>query len=167
MDGDARAGVARHERALDRRRPAPARQQRRMHVEPEPAVEQRVGDQQPVRRDDDRVGRDLDALVELRGLRDGNPESLRGLLGGCRRELAAAAARLVGTREQQRDLVLGGEALEDVGAEEGGRCDRDPHYPRTMRGRSLPSASRRASGVVRSSIRMPSRWSVSCWAARA
>ena len=35
-----------------------------------------------------------------------------------------------------------------------------------MRGRSTPSASRRASGVVRSMISTPSRWSVSCCAAR-
>ncbi len=128
MDRDAGLRVAGHERALDRRRTAPARQERRMHVEPEPAVEQRVGDEQAVRGDDDRVGGDLDALVELGGLRDGNPEPLGRLLGGGRRELAAATARLVGTREQQHDLVLGGEALEDVGAEGGGRCDRDPGH---------------------------------------
>src|SRR3954451_18062724 len=36
----------------------------------------------------------------------------------------------------------------------------------TMRGRRLASASRRASGVVRSRIRTPSRWSVSCCATR-
>ena len=36
----------------------------------------------------------------------------------------------------------------------------------TMRGRRLASASRLASGVVRSRIRTPSRWSASCWATR-
>jgi hypothetical protein len=96
-----------------------------MHVEPEAAVEQHVGDEQAVRGDDDRVGGNLDALVELRGLRDGDAEAVGRLLRSRRRELAATAARLVGPREQERDVVLGGEALEDVRAERSGRCVRD------------------------------------------
>ena len=45
--------VAGHDRALDRRRSAPARQQRRMDVEPEPARRAGLRDQQPVGADDD------------------------------------------------------------------------------------------------------------------
>ena len=85
MDRDAGSRVARHQRTLDRRRAAPARQERRMDVEPEPTVEQRVRDEQPVRGNDNRVGRNLDAVVESRRLRDGDPEPLGGLLRGCRR----------------------------------------------------------------------------------
>ena len=40
-------------------------------------------------------------------------------------------------------------------------------YDRTSRGRSLASASRRASASVRSSISLPSRWSTSCCTTRA
>ena len=39
--------------------------------------------------------------------------------------------------------------------------------PRIGCGRSWPSASRRSSGLVRSRIRTPSRWSSSCWMTRA
>ena len=42
---------------------------------------------------------------------------------GCER--AAAAARLVGAREQERDVVLCGEPLEHVGAERRGGRDGD------------------------------------------
>ena len=41
----------------------------------------------------------LDALVELRRLCDRDPESVGSLLRGCRRQLAAAAARLVRSRQ--------------------------------------------------------------------
>ena len=46
VDRDARLGVTRHQRALDRGGAAPARQERRVHVQPEAAVEQLFGDQQ-------------------------------------------------------------------------------------------------------------------------
>jgi hypothetical protein len=110
-----------------------------MHVEPEPAVEQHIGDEQPVRGDDNRVRRDFGALVQLGGLRDGNPEPLGCFLGGVGASLRRRP-RLVGTREQQRDLVIGGEALEDVGAEGAAAVTAIRPQPRTMRGRSLPSA---------------------------
>src|SRR5215471_9583985 len=65
--------------------------------------------------------------------------------------------------------MFGGEPLEHIGPELPGRGDRDPTghvQPMTIRGRRLASASRLASGVVRSRIRTPSRWSDSCWATR-
>ena len=125
VDRDAGARVAGHQRALDRRGAAPARQQRRVHVEPERPREQRLRDQQAVRGDDDRVGRDLDAVVEPRGLRDGDAEPLGDLLRGGRLQRAAAPARLVGPRQQQRDVVLRREPLEHVGAERRGGRDGD------------------------------------------
>ena len=73
---------------------------------------------------------------------------------------------LVGSREQKRDLVLGGEALQDVGAERRGRCDRKP-VSRPTEDELRPQLAerlRRASGVVRSIISVPSRWSISCCA---
>ena len=47
--------VAGHDRPLDRGRTAPARQQRRMDVQPQRLVEERLGDQQAVGRDHDGV----------------------------------------------------------------------------------------------------------------
>ncbi len=127
-----------------------------------------VRDQQPVRGDDDGVGRDVDVLVETWRLLHRNAEPFGNFLRRRRRELAAAAARLVRTRQQQRDVVLLRKPLEHVGAERRGGRDGDAgHYVRTMRGRRMPSASRRASGVVRSIISTPSRWSVSCCTHRA
>ena len=140
-----------------------------MDVEPERALEQLVRDQEAVGADDDRVGAELYGLVEPGRLSDRDPERLGRLLRRRRRQLAAAPARLVRPREQLRDVVLRRESVEHVGSELPGRRDRDATghaQPMTMRGRRVASASRRASGVVRSRIRTPSRWSLSCWAMR-
>ncbi len=51
-DADAGLLVAGHDRSLDRRRAAPAGQQRRMHVEDLPQGEQRVGDERSEGADD-------------------------------------------------------------------------------------------------------------------
>ena len=48
VDRHARLDVARHERALDRSRAAPARQQRRVDVQPEPLLEELLRDEPPV-----------------------------------------------------------------------------------------------------------------------
>ncbi len=97
-----------------------------MDVEPERALEQLVRDQEPIRADDDRVGAELDGLVEPRGLRDGDPEPLGRLLRGRRPELPAASARLVRPRQQLHDVLLPGKPHEHVGPELPGRGDRDP-----------------------------------------
>ncbi len=55
VDRDAGLRVAGHDRPLDRRRPAPARQQRGVHVEPERLPEQALRNQQAVGRDHDRI----------------------------------------------------------------------------------------------------------------
>ena len=89
MDRDAGLVVARHDRALDRRGAAPARQQRRMDVEPERALEQLVRDQEAVGADDDRVGGDLDgsrraSRAARRGSRAAPPTSFAGGGASCR-----------------------------------------------------------------------------------
>ena len=93
VDRDAGLVVPGHERALDRRGAAPARQQRRMDVEPQRALEQLVRDQEAVGADDDRVGGELDGLVEPRRLRHRDPEPLGRLLRRRRRDATPASAR--------------------------------------------------------------------------
>ena len=109
VDRDACLLVAGHERPLDRSRAAPARQQRRMDVEPQRALEQLVRDQEPVRTDDDGVGAELDRLVEPLRLQGRDPESLRDVPGRRRRDPAPPPARLVRSRQQLNDVVLGRE----------------------------------------------------------
>jgi hypothetical protein len=99
-----------------------------MHVQPEAALQQRLRDQQAVRADDDRVGRDVDALVELRRLRDGDAEPFGHFLRRCRLQRAPASARLVGAGQQQRDLVVLRKPFEHVGAERRRGGDRDPRH---------------------------------------
>ena len=70
--------VARHDRALDRRRPAPARQQRRVHVQPLMPIEQRPWDDQAVGDRDDRLRRQLDRGIETLGLQTGHAETFSG-----------------------------------------------------------------------------------------
>ena len=99
-----------------------------MHVQPQRAREQRLRDQQAVGGDDNGVGGNVDVLVETRRLLHRNAKPLGDLLRRRGRELAAAAARLVGTREQQRDVVLPREPLEHVGAERRCRRNGDPGH---------------------------------------
>ena len=119
-----------------------------MDVQPERALEQLLGDQQAVRGDDDRVGGRR--VVEALGLETGMPSRSAPASRAWAR--ASAPARgLVGSREQERDLVLRGEPLEHVGAERRGCRDaRCASLPEDGCGRSVAIASRRASGVVRS-----------------
>ena len=70
-------------------------------VEPEPLVEQRLGDDEAVRdRDDDR-GTEIEARLEPLGLEHGDPEAFRGLLGRRRHELATSARRRIRPREDR------------------------------------------------------------------
>ena len=97
-----------------------------MDVEPERLLEERRRDQQPVGADDDHVGRPWWQLGPLR-LVHRDPEPLRRLLRGRRRQAAAAAAGRVGPRQQVGDLVLGREPRQDVGAERCRRGDGEAH----------------------------------------
>ncbi|CAB4862601.1 unannotated protein [freshwater metagenome] len=58
--------VARHDRPLDRRGAAPARQQRRMHVEHRVFGQQRLANQHPIGADDDVARGRADSLADLR-----------------------------------------------------------------------------------------------------
>ena len=121
---DAGALVAGHDRPLDRRRAAPARQQRGMDVEHRPLGEQRLADQLAEGADDDRLGpgganplqRRL--LVDVRGLQQVDLQLARRP----RRPAAACAAAAplgpVGRGDDQQRPVRGlGQAAQHGGGE--------------------------------------------------
>ena len=128
VDRDAGLGVAGHERALDRGGAAPARQQRRVHVQPERrARAASSGISSAVGGDDDRVRR------RGRARRRAAPAGSTGIpsrsattFAGGARDPPAAAARPVGPRQQVRDVVPRGEPLEHVGAERRRGGDGEP-----------------------------------------
>ncbi len=157
--------VAGENRALDRRGPAPARQQRRVDVHPQRLLEQPGRDVEPVRTDDDPVDR-LGQRRPLRLVHD-DAEPLGGELRGRRRAPSGRgrAARRAASADR-RSAATRGEPLEDVGGERRGAREGDLHR-RTTRGRRMRSASLRCSSSVRSMISTPSRWSSSCWTTRA
>ena len=99
-----------------------------MHVQPQCAREERLRDQQAIRGDDNGVGGHVDGFVETGRLLHRDAKPLGDFLCGGRLQGAAAAARLVGAREQQRDVVLLREPLEHVGAERRGGRDGDPRH---------------------------------------
>ena len=151
VDRDAGLGVARKQGALDRGRPTPARQQRRVHVQPHAALEQIVRDQQSVSDDDDRLGRKLELGRRPLGLQNGNPEPLGGELRGRSGDLAAPAGGPVGACQQRRDVVAGGEPLEHVRAERGRGGNRDLHA------REATSSERLAQRAERFAARLVGR----------
>ena len=133
VDRHAGLGVAGEDRALDGRGAAPARQQRRVDVQPQRAREQPRRDVEAVRADDDRVDRRPAARAARAGW-TGMPSRCATLLRRRRGEPAAAAARRVRAREQPSDVVRLGEPLEHVGAERRRRGDGDAHQRRTIAG---------------------------------
>ena len=128
VDGDTGLGVAGEDRTLDRSRAAPARQERRMDVQPEPLGEQLVRYQQPVCAYDHRRGGEVETRLESLGLEHRDAEPLGDLFRRRRLEPAAPAARRVDTREQRRNVVPVRQPLEDVGTERRRRGDRDPGH---------------------------------------
>ena len=75
VNRDSRLVVPGHDRPLDRRRAAPAREQRRMDVEPARAVEEALGNERAVGGHDHRVRRlERERLVQALGLADRDPE---------------------------------------------------------------------------------------------
>ena len=117
VDRHARLASPGHERALDRRGAAPARQERRMDVQPERAARAATRRNERARSPRAPPCRRR-ARPPGRGARAGAPGS-RGARpppsAGGRRELAAAAARPVGPRQHPRHVAPGGQAFEDVG----------------------------------------------------
>ena len=118
--------VAGHQRTLDRRGASPAREQRRVDVQPQRPVENRLGDQHAVGGHDHGPGLRLE-VVEPLGLAHVDPEPLGSHLRRRRRQFAPASLWPVGAGQQVGDVVLGCQALEHVGAERGGRRDRQLH----------------------------------------
>ena len=158
VDRDAGLLVAREDRALDRRGAAPARQQRRVHVQPERPVEQRLRDEQAVR-EITIASTGSSGSVRLLGLVHRTPSRSATSFVGGRRELAAAAARRVGPGEEVRDLVARGEPLEQSAPNGAVAATPRRVIQRLAQivGRSVPSASLRCSASVRSMISTPSR----------
>ena len=159
VDRHARLLVAGQDRALHRGGTAPARQQRRMHVQPERAFEQARRDVEAVRADDDAVG--VSRKLGLLRLMNRDSELRGDELRGRRTELPATASRRVGARQEPNDLVLLREVLP-------ASRRAAPSPPRRIisagrreaaASRALPCGTRRAG---RSMIRTPSRWSSSC-----
>ena len=140
VDGHAGLGVPGHDRPLDRCGAPPAREQRRMDVQPRALREQAVGNEQPVGADDDGRRIEVEARRGALGLQDGDGEALRHLLRGRRSEPAAAAGRSVRPREQDGDVVASGESLEHVRAERCRRGDRDAGHA-SRRGRAGGAAA--------------------------
>ncbi len=108
-------GIAGEQRAMDRRRASPARQQRGVDVQA-PATryrEHRRRQDQPVGHHDHQFGRVAGQGRHRRGilqrgrLLDGQAERERALLDRARRELEAAACRSVRLGIDSRDLVTG------------------------------------------------------------
>ena len=103
MNRDAAGLVAGDDRALDRRGPAPARQQRRMHVQPQRLLEEARRNVEAVGADDHAV--DLLGQSGLLRLVDGYAELRRDELRRRRGQPAAAPTVRVRTGEKERDLV--------------------------------------------------------------
>ena len=172
--------VAGHDRALDRRRAAPARQQRRMDVEDLVVGEQRLLISAPKAQTMTTSGRaaairarrvrrvDVLRLEERRCRARGAASATgggvqpapaaRGPVGPGDDELRAVRACPRGARRTAAANVAGAEV---DGARHGG------YAAASSRSRRVRIASLRWSRGVRSRIRTPSRWSISCWMTRA
>ena len=127
-----------------------------------------VGIERAVRGDDDHAAPSPGNDGQPLGLLDRDPEPLGGLLRRRRAQLPAPPPRPVGPRDEQLDVVRRRRALRAPRR----RAARSPRRPGASPaedgcGRSSASACLRPSSVVRSIVRMPSRWSSSCWITRA
>ena len=125
---DRRAGlrVTGHQRPLDRRGAPPARKQRRVDVQPERAVEHRLGDERAVRGEHDRRLLGVEVLQAL-GLAHLDAQPLGRFLRGRRPKTPPAALWPVRPSQQVRDVVPRRQPFEHVGAERRRRGDGQPH----------------------------------------
>jgi hypothetical protein len=172
--------IAGEQRPLDRCGAAPPRQQREVQVDHGEAREHVRLDQAPERDDDAEVGQRVQLQQCVHLVDDRDAELPGGPLHRARHELVAPPAALVGVRDGCDHLETGvGQRSQrrhgDVGRAEEGQPARpagEPHHDRRRRRLSLlPSANLRYcfsaalrwSGSIRSNIKMPCRWSVSCW----
>ena len=173
--------VAGHDRALDGRRAAPARQQRRVHVDQLVVGQQRLADQRAERADDDDVGlrrgdpRARVVVVDVLGLVELDAELARRVGDRRRDEPAPAAAGRSGrvtTSCGRCGVAARRSSTSAANADVPRKTVRTATY--ATRAAAACSASRsariaalRCSRVVRSRISTPSRWSISCWMTRA
>ena len=104
-------GVAGHQRPLDGRGTAPARQERGMDVEPERLLELSLRDQNAIGGQDDGVSLEDEGGVELLGLEHGNAEATCHDLRRRWTELLPAPGRAVGTGDEKGDLAPRGQSL--------------------------------------------------------
>ena len=127
-----------------------------MDVQPERAVEQRFRNERAVRGDDDCLDIvHLCGLVQLLGLAHFDAEPLGGVLRRRRAHLPTSTPGPVRPRDQERDVVPLAQPLEDVSAERRGSGHGNVQSAAACR--KTASASRRPSGVVRSTMSTPSR----------
>ena len=126
--------VAGEQRALDRRRAAPARQQRGMDVQRalRRGLEQRRRQEQAVGGDDQRVRLRGHAprsascgVLSAQRLEHGEPALRREMLDRARRRSHAAAGRPVGLRQNERDVVAGVQQARQRARGELGRAGED------------------------------------------
>ena len=149
-----------------------------MHVQPETVAEQLLGDQHAVGGDDDhaRVAGELGRAAPA--ARREMPRRCGDLLGRRRAALAAAAPAGCPAGCTRSSISRRAASPSSIGrAERRGRRDGDASCrergrghasgPRTAAGGAARAPPRRSSGVVRSMMRTPSRWSSSCWITRA
>ena len=171
MDRDAGLRVAGHERALDRRRAAPARQQRRVDVQPEAALEQRLRDQQRRRRRGRSSSRrELELRRRPLRLEHGMPSRSAATFAGGAASLRPRPRGPVGPRQQRtrrRAARRAARARRRRTARSRRRASLTASPRRTGCGRSVAERLAARLVVVRSMISTPSRWSSSCWTTRA
>jgi hypothetical protein len=127
MDRDAGLRVAGHDRPLDGRGAAPAWQQRRMDVQPQPLGQNLFRDQEPVRRNDNGVRSEIHAGLRPSRLQHGDTEALRRFLGRRRPRPTAASTRRIGPGQHRGDLVIRRQPLEDIRSERRRRGDGQAH----------------------------------------
>jgi hypothetical protein len=82
VDRDAGLRIAGHDRPLDRSRATPAREERRVDVEPEPLGERLGRDQQAIGADDDDRRVEREPRERALGLEHGDPEAVGDSLRG-------------------------------------------------------------------------------------
>ncbi len=168
--------LAGHQGALDRRGATPARELRRVQVEPRHGIEQRPGHELAV---GDHRHRTETGAGQL-GLRLRRPLGLQQRAGRARAPVRRPArGRSARPRPAGRSGCESTRAISSAGSPASSvrhsaaqplvpaNPIRGAGQPRwSGRGRRARIASRRASGVVRSKISTPSRWSISCWITR-
>jgi hypothetical protein len=148
-DRDPGLGVAGHHGPLHGRRPAPARQQRRVHVEQAEVRQQRLLEQGAEGAHDDDVGRGGRdprtrlVAVDALGLEDLDAELPRRVGHGRRGQRTAASRGTIGPRDDEHRPVRGARQALEHGGGERRRAEEDRPHAASRRSRSARMASLR------------------------